>query len=118
MHRATWTCLAGVVSVVFTAGCGGPELRRFNHSFHRVNYNITDAELRELQFYTSVDILVKVMGAPPAGAAPVRADRIYVTRGTPGQVVDSFTFCLEMRREGGKVAARATFRWHFWRFGP
>jgi hypothetical protein len=75
--------------VIFTAGCGGPELRRFNHSFHRVNYNITDPELRELQFYTSDDVLIKVVEAGPAGGAPVRADRVFVTRGTPGQVVDT-----------------------------
>ena len=38
-------------------------------------------------------------------------------RGEHGQIVDSFTYRIEMLRKDGVAAARATFRWHFWRFG-
>lgn len=58
---------------------------------------------------------------------PLREDVTYSGRGGitehehrapegSGPAIDSFTYCIELLREGGALAARASFRWHFWRF--
>jgi hypothetical protein len=59
---------------------------------------------------------------------PLREDEPYVVQGGITEyersgggerpIVDSLTFRIEMAREGGELAARVTFRWHFWRFSP
>ncbi len=59
-------------------------------------------------------------------AAPLREGiRYAVTGGVTeherkymenGPTVDSLTFCMELFEDDDELAARATFRWHFWRF--
>ena len=58
---------------------------------------------------------------------PLREEVPYTARGgiteharrpadEAGPVVDSLTYRMELLREDGALAARASFRWHFWRF--
>ena len=57
---------------------------------------------------------------------PLRESLRYAMRGgvrdherTPhadGTIVDSLTYCIEVLAESDRLVARATFRWHFWRF--
>jgi hypothetical protein len=58
---------------------------------------------------------------------PLRESQPYAMRGgvqdhersehAGGTVVDSLTYAIEVLAESGGLVARATFRWHFWRFG-
>jgi hypothetical protein len=59
-------------------------------------------------------------------ASPLREGIRYGVRGgvteherkliENGPTIDSLTFRIELAEQSGEFVARATFRWHFWRF--
>jgi hypothetical protein len=95
-RRVIWVVACLVVLVA--TGCAKRHVRGFYHVSHRQRYAITDAELRELQFYISKDVVVhSQQGAGGEPAAPV----IILPKGTPGVVVDSGPDWLRVSFEKG-----------------
>jgi hypothetical protein len=83
-NRTLW--ILSVVALLLVVGCAAKrQVRGFYNKSHRQRYQMTEAELRELQFYISKDVLVQ--GSP---ASRVEGEAVIILpQGTPGLVVES-----------------------------
>ena len=82
--RAAWI-VGGVAALLITSGCAKRAVLGFYNVAHREQFAISDADLRDLQFYISKDIIVH---SQPAPGLPTEAV-IIMRKGTPGIVVDA-----------------------------
>ena len=75
---------AALVFASLLLGACSSQKRAFLHSF-RERYSITDEEIKNLQFYTSTDLLAKTSAAP-TGDTGTATESVLVPAKTPGVV--------------------------------
>lgn len=63
-------------------GCSAVQKERFSHRFHRLQYGLTDDEVKGLQFYLSSDVLAQT--ASPKQRTPTGTSVVLVPRDIPG----------------------------------
>ena len=88
-------CFLGLfTTLLLLSNLGCTAKQRFDHSRHRSNYVLTDEELKSLQFYISMDVLLKMDNAP-----------FRLVKGTPGVVTETGPGWLRVSfRKGGQGA--------------
>lgn len=80
------TKTASLTSVLLLLGfcsCTAVPKERFSHRFHRLQYRLTDKEIRGLQFYLSSRVLAQTQN-PPAASTPTPSGVIIVEKDIPG----------------------------------
>jgi hypothetical protein len=78
--------LTGVIGLAL-ASCTTPRPANFSHEFHRVEYRLTDSELKGLQFFISTEVLAQTE-SPTERNTPTGNSVILLKRGTPGVVTE------------------------------
>ncbi len=81
--------LSLLIGVIGLAPLGRSTRRptNFSHEFHRVEYRLTDSELKGLQFFISTEVLAQTE-SPAERNTPTGNSVILVKRGTPGVVTE------------------------------
>jgi hypothetical protein len=75
--------LATTLLVLALCGCSAVSKERFSHRFHRLQYRLTDEEVKGLQFYISSRVLAQVKSSPDV-SVPTSSSVIVVPKDTPG----------------------------------
>jgi len=78
-----YASLATTLLVLGLCGCSAVSKERFSHRFHRLQYRLTDEEVKGLQFYISSRILAQVKSSPDV-KVPTSGSVIVVPKDTPG----------------------------------
>lgn len=89
--------LCTVTAVLLCTSCTAKET--FLHVAHRQNYEIQAAELSDLQFYISNEILVKEVAS--TGGATAADNVVFLPEGTPGVAVEVEPSWIRVSFEGG-----------------
>ena len=93
--------LATTLLVVVLCGCSAAPKVRFSHRFHRLQYRLTDAEIKGLQFYISSDVLAQTTS--PSERTPTGTSVILLPKDTPGVATGVGPDWIKITfREGGK----------------
>jgi hypothetical protein len=95
------TKAASLISVFLLLGfcsCTAVPKEWFSHRFHRVQYRLTDNEIKGLQFYLSSRVLAQTQ-SPPDASTPTPGGVVIVDRDTPG-----------VATEVGRDRIKVTFR--------
>jgi hypothetical protein len=93
--------LATTLLVLVFCGCSAVPKQRFSHRFHRLQYRLTDEEIKGLQFYISSDVLAQTTS--PTDRAPTGTSVILLPKDTPGVATEVGPDWIRVTfRKGGK----------------
>ncbi len=96
--------LATTLLVLAVCGCSAVPKERFSHRFHRLQYRLTDEEIKGLQFYLSAKVLAQTK-SPVDLNVPTAASVIVAPKDTPGAATHVGRDWIKVTfREGGTGA--------------
>lgn len=92
--------LVATLLVSALCGCSSSPKERFSHRFHRLQYRLTDDEIKGLQFYLSAEVIAQTKS--PSDRTPTGSNVIIVPRDVPGAATHVGPNWIKVAfREGG-----------------